>query len=215
MKELNEAKGYIFDMDGVLCDSEPYIAEAAIRMFKERYGVVVTAEDFVPFVGTGEDRYLSGVAAKYDVAITLPEDKHETYRLYFECIVGRMQALPGVLNFISKAEAAGKVLAVATSADRKKFEENVRQIGLDPSRFNAVVTGGEIENKKPAPDIFLKAAERLGLNPVDCVVFEDAKNGVQAAKSAGAHCVGIASFFTVKELIKAGADEAVAGFTEL
>ena len=215
MKELNEAKGYIFDMDGVLCDSEPYIAEAAIRMFKERYGVVVTAEDFVPFVGTGEDRYLSGVAAKYDVAITLPEDKHETYRLYFECIVGRMQALPGVLNFISKAEAAGKVLAVATSADRKKFEENVRQIGLDPSRFNAVVTGEEIENKKPAPDIFLKAAERLGLNPVDCVVFEDAKNGVQAAKSAGAYCVGIASFFTEKELITAGADVAVAGFTEL
>ena len=126
-----------------------------------------------------------------------------------------MQALPGVLNFISQAEAAGKFLEVATSADHKKFEENVWQIGLDPSRFNAVVTGEEIENKKPAPDIFLKAAERLGLDPVDCVVFEDAKNGVQAAKSAGAYCVGIASFFTENELITAGADVAVAGFTEL
>ena len=61
----------------------------------------------------------------------------------------------------------------------------------------------------------MKAAERLGLDPVDCVVFEDAKNGVQAAKSAGAHCVGIASFFTENELITAGADAAVASFTEL
>ena len=74
-----------------------------------------------------------------------------------------MQALPGVLNFISQAEAAGKFLAVATSADHKKFEGNVLQIGLDPSRSNVVVISEEIGNKKPAPVIFLKAGERLGL----------------------------------------------------
>lgn len=208
-------KGYIFDMDGVLCDSEAFIAEAAIRMFKERYGVEVQEEDFIPFVGAGEDRYLGGVAEKYGIQLTMPEDKNETYRLYAECTKGKLKSLPGVKIFIAKAKKAGIKLAIATSADIVKLHVNLREMGLDEKLFDALVNGLEIEHKKPAPDIFLEAANRLGLDPADCVVFEDAINGVQAAKAAGAHCIGITSSFTKEELMDAGADATFLGFEKV
>lgn len=205
-------KGYIFDMDGVLCDSEAFIAEAAIRMFKERYGVEVQEEDFLPFVGTGEDRYLGGVAEKYGIVLSMPEDKNETYRLYAKCAQGKLMPLPGVKQFIQNAAEAGIRLAIATSADEFKLHVNLREMGLDQNWFDALVNGLDIEHKKPAPDIFLEAAKRLGLDPAECVVFEDAINGVQAAKAAGAHCIGITSSFTEQELMDAGADAVFPGF---
>ncbi len=206
-------RGYIFDMDGVLCDSEAFIAEAAIRMFRERYGREVHEEEFIPFVGTGEDRYLGGVAEKHGIQLTLPDDKNETYRLYAECAHGKLQPLPGVKSFIEQSKRAGLKLAIATSADEVKLHVNLREMGLDKSLFDALVNGLDIEHKKPAPDIFMEAAKRLGLDPAECIVFEDAITGVQAAKAAGAHCVGIASSFGTDELMQAGADAAIPDFT--
>lgn len=206
------SKAYIFDMDGVLCDSEPFIAAAAIRMFKETHGVDVAEADFLPFVGAGEDRYLGGVAQKYGIDLNLERDKADTYRLYGECVKGKLQALPGVKRFIENARADGVLLAVATSADEVKLRTNLHEMQLDEQLFDALVNGLEIEHKKPAPDIFLEAARRLGVDPADATVFEDAVNGVQAAKAAGAHCVGITSSFAADELLAAGADETRDGF---
>lgn len=205
-------KGYIFDMDGVLCDSEPFIAAAAIRMFKEVHGTEVQEKDFLPFVGAGEDRYLGGVAGQYGIELDLEHDKAETYRLYGECVKGRLQALPGVKAFIEKAKSDGLLLAVATSADEVKLRTNLHEMALDESLFDALVNGLEIEHKKPSPDIFIEAARRLGLDPAECIVFEDAVNGVQAAKAAGVRCVGITSSFSAEQLLAAGADETRPGF---
>lgn len=202
-------------MDGVLCDSEAFIADAAIRMFQERYNQTVQEEDFIPFVGAGENRYIGGVAEKYGIEWNQEEDKAETYRLYAECVQGKLQALPGVINFIDRASAEGLLLAIATSADEFKLRVNLAEMGLEKSKFNALVNGLEIEHKKPSPDIFLEAAKRLGLDPGECIVFEDAINGVQAAKAAGANCIGITSSFTAAELIDAGADAAYPGFEHL
>ena len=208
-------RGYIFDMDGVLCDSEAFIAEAAIRMFRERYGQEVCETDFLPFVGAGEDRYLGGVAEKYGIRLTMPADKAETYRRYAECARGRLQPLPGVKAFIEQAKAQGKKLAIATSADEVKLHVNLHEMGLAETLFDALVNGLDIEHKKPAPDIFLEAARRLDLAPSECIVFEDAINGVQAAGAAGAHCIGITSSFSSDELLAAGAEAAFPGFENL
>ncbi|MEI8206357.1 MAG: HAD-IA family hydrolase [Kiritimatiellales bacterium] len=208
-------RAFIFDMDGVLCDSELFIAEAACRMFETDYHTTVNFSDFEPFIGTGEERYLNGVAEKYGLTLSMPRDKEKTYQLYAECVKNRLQPVPGVIDFIRKASDSGLLLAIATSADGFKLKVNLDAIGLEESLFGGLVTGSDIQNKKPAPDIFLTAAERLGIRPQDCVVFEDAVNGVQAAKTAGALCVGVTTSFSGDILQAAGADSVISDFRGL
>jgi HAD superfamily hydrolase (TIGR01509 family) len=199
-------RGVIFDMDGVLCDSEPFICEAAIRMFADRHRVKALPGDFVPFVGAGEDRYLGGVAEKHGVQLDLEADKKYTYDTYLQIIRRRLQPLPGVREFIAACRDRGLKLAVATSADLVKLQGNLREIGVPMTTFDACVNGLEVEHKKPDPEIFLLAAERLGLPASDCLVVEDAPNGIRAGKAAGARCLGLTSSFDAKTLRAAGAD---------
>lgn len=195
----------IFDMDGVLCDSEPFICEAAIRMLAERHGVHAVPSDFAPFVGMGEDRFIGGVAARYGATLDLASDKARTYALYLELIRGRLQPLTGVRAFIDACRTRGWKLAVASSADEVKVAGNLREIGLPPATFDAVVNGLDVERRKPAPDLFLLAARRLGVDPRHAIVAEDAPAGLQAAVAAGAVPLGITSSFPAATLAAAGA----------
>ena len=199
-------RGIIFDMDGVLCDSEPYICEAACRMFSQVHDVEVQPEDFIPFVGTGENRYIGGVAEKYGVALNMPADKNAVYDIYLDLIKGRLDPLPGAVEFVRSCREQGLKRAVATSADRIKMDGNLSQIGIPPEAFDDCVTGSDVERKKPDPEVFLVAAQRLGLPPEACIVVEDATNGVIAAKAAGCGCLGLTTSFTADELRQAGAD---------
>jgi HAD superfamily hydrolase (TIGR01509 family) len=199
MSEQSGIRGVIFDMDGVLTDSEPLINAAAIAMFKEK-GLEVQPGDFLPFVGTGEDRYIGGVAEKYGFPLDLPSAKRRTYEIYLELVPTRLRAFPGAAELVRACRQAGLRLAVASSADEVKIKANLRQIGLPPETWDAVVTGEEVVAKKPAPDIFLAAAARLGLAPAQCAVVEDAVNGVQAAKAAGMRCVAVAQTFPAGRL---------------
>ena len=198
--------GIIFDMDGVLCDSEAFIAAAAIEMFRETYGLQVTRDGFAPFVGAGEDRFIAGVAELHGIRATLPRDKQRTYAIYLKLIRGKLRALPGAIEFARACRERGLKIAVATSADRIKLEGNLREIGLPAATFDAVVTGEDVERKKPDPQIFVLASERLGLPPQRCLVIEDAPNGLRAGKAAGCHCLGITTTFGADELRAAGAD---------
>ena len=200
-------------MDGVLVDSEPFIAEAAVRMFAEK-GVEVRPDDFRPFIGTGEDRFLGGVAEARGVTLDMPRDKNRTYEIYLELIPGRLQPLPGVREFTNRCRDLGLKLAVASSADRVKVLGNLRELGLPSDCFDAVVVGDEITRKKPAPDIFNLAAHRLGLDPAACLVIEDAVSGVTAAKAAGCCCLGLTTSFASERLIAAGADWTAATLAE-
>jgi len=196
----------LFDMDGVLVDSEAFIAEAAIAMFAERYGVVAKREDFLPFVGMGENRFIGGVAEKHGVAIDVEADKARTYELYFEVIRGRLEEIPGAVAFVRACRERGLKVAIATSADRRKLEANLREIGLSDEDFDAVVDGLSVDRKKPEPDIYLEAARRLGAVPERCLVVEDAVSGVRAAKAAGMVCLALAGSFSEAELRAEGAD---------
>ncbi len=195
-------KGVLFDMDGVLVDSEKFICEAATRMFAE-HCVYVEAEDFVPFVGTGENRYLGGVAEKYHFPFDLEQDKTRTYEIYAELVKGKLKPLSGVISFITNCRQRGLKLAVATSADEVKMEINLREIGIPAETFDATINGLEVINKKPDPEIFVKAALKLGLKPEQCLVVEDAVNGIKAAKAAGCKCLGLTTTFTSEELSEA------------
>jgi HAD superfamily hydrolase (TIGR01509 family) len=195
-------KGVLFDMDGVLVDSEPFICQAAMMMFAE-LGLTVTPEDFHPFVGMGENRYLGGVAQNHGVIVDIEKVKARTYEIYEIIVKGKLSPLPGTHEFIARCRKRGFRLALATSADRVKMEVNLREIGLSSDTFNYIVTGLDVENKKPFPDIYLKAAAEIGLDPEECLVVEDAVSGIKAGKSAGCRCLAVTSSFDAKVLSQA------------
>lgn len=189
-------------MDGVLTDSEPLINAAAVAMFAE-LGLEVQPDDFIPFIGTGETRYLGGVAEQYEFSIDLPSAKHRTYEIYLEYVPDRLNAFPGAVELVRSCRDSGLKTGVASSADMIKIDANLAKIGLPKSEWDVVVDGGMVERKKPHPDIFQAAAQRLGLSVDQCVVIEDALNGVEAAKAAGMRCVAVAQSFPMDQLHKA------------
>ncbi len=195
-------KGVIFDMDGVLVDTEEWICRAGIAMFAE-HGVEASPEDFVPFVGAGENRYLGGVAEKHGFAIDIERDKARCYEIYAEMVAGKLEPLPGVHAFVGKCRERSLKLALATAADRVKMEVNLREIGLPPETFDAAVNALDVERKKPDPEIFLLAAKKMGVPAPECLVVEDSVNGVAAARAAGAKCLGLTTSFDAEDLAAA------------
>jgi len=202
VKMDSNIRAVIFDMDGVLVDSEPLINAAAIEMFKEK-GLVVQPTDFMPFVGAGENRYIGGVAEKYHFPLNLPEAKKRTYEIYLDLVPSRLEAFPGALDLVLNCRKAGLHVAVASSADKIKVLANLQKINLPPEFWDAAVVADDVRHQKPAPDIFLAAAKKLNANPSTCVVVEDAVNGIQAAKAAGMRCIAIASTFPAERLQEA------------
>ena len=205
----------IFDMDGVLTDSEWFIAESGSMMFKETYGFTVSHEDFLPFVGLGENRYLGGVAEKYGITdFNLERDKARTYAIYTEIVKGRLKPMPGAVEFVHNCRELGFKIALATSTDYIKMMANLREIGLVPgddstggeSFFDAMINGLDVERRKPFPDIFLEAARRINTAPEKCWVIEDAVGGIQAAKAAGMRCLALLTTFSEEEIKNAGPD---------
>ena len=107
---------------------------------------------------------------------------------------------PGAVDRVQACQNAGLRVAIASSADRVKIDAHLRKIGLPPETWDAIVTAEDVALKKPAPDIYLASARKLGLLPEQCVAIEDAVNGVQAAKSAGMRCVAVAQTVPPEQL---------------
>jgi len=197
-------KGILFDMDGVLIDSEPLILHAAISYFAS-LGVSVKKEDFTPFIGTGDRNFLCGVAEKYGLTLDFEEAKEQFFSLY-EDYAMEVGPLEGVHRFIANAKKAGLNIAVATSGAPAKVAINLKSIGLCESDFDLVVTGSMIKRNKPAPDIYQLAALAMGLPTEECLVMEDAINGIHAGKKAGCSVCALTTTFVVTALFEAGAD---------
>jgi len=189
-------------MDGVLLDSEEFITQAGIMMFREK-GFDVKESDFKPFTGMGENRFLGGVAEKYGIPFNLDQDKARAYAIYEQITRGKLKPLNGAAEFIEKCRKKTLKLAVATSADEVKMRINLRETGLSEKLFDVLVNGLEVQHKKPHPEIYLLAAHRLGLNPAHCLVVEDALSGMKAAKTAGCKCLAITSSFSAGDFTEA------------
>ena len=193
-----KVRAILFDMDGVLIDSEELMAKSGILALRE-FGVEASASDFLPFVGRGEDKYIGGVAEKhgvrYDTAM-----KDRAYDYYGQMVQAEATVPEDTLPTLKALHARGIKMAICSSADRVKVLYNLRAIGADESLFGAIVTGSDVERKKPAPDIYLKGASLLGEQPEDCLVVQDAPSGIQAAHAGGIRAAGIASSFSAQEL---------------
>ncbi|MCF7708571.1 MAG: HAD-IA family hydrolase [Verrucomicrobia bacterium] len=186
-------------MDGVLADSEGLICESAIKMFDE-LGLSVAPDDFRPFVGTGEIRYLGGVAENYGFDIDIASAKRRTYEIYLELAPTHLRSFPGARELVLECRSNGLKTAVASSADRIKIDANLSALDLPAEEWGTVVCGEEVTKKKPDPDIFLHAAAKLGVHPHACVVIEDAFHGIEAAISAEMRCIAVAHTFPAATL---------------
>ncbi|XP_025791683.1 protein SUPPRESSOR OF QUENCHING 1, chloroplastic isoform X1 [Panicum hallii] len=183
----------LFDMDGVLCNSEKPSRQAGVDVFAEM-GVEVTVDDFVPFMGTGEANFLGGVARVKGVKYFNPESaKKRFFEIYLDKYAKPNSGIgfPGALELIIECKNAGLKVAVASSADRIKVDANLAAACLPVSLFDAIVSADAFENLKPAPDIFLAASKNLGVDTSECIVIEDALAGVQAAKAAEMRCIAV------------------------
>ena len=205
----------IFDVDGVVADTEALNARASVMMFEQMYDATVRAEDFRAFVGTGDERYVEGVAEKYGIRIdtiaAVERRKDNFFRLLRE---SPLPAMDGVLELLQAARERPEVrVAIATSGNKDKQFPVIEGAGLRLEWFDAVITGDDVTRKKPDPQIYLVTAERLGISPARCVVFEDAPAGVEAAKAAGMRCVAVTSSVDADQL--RAADRVVASLAEV
>ncbi len=188
----------LFDMDGVLIDSEELMTKAGMLALRD-FGIEAKPVDFIPFVGRGEDLYIGGVAEKYGHPY-IPEMKQQCY-FYFGEYVERDARVPEEIpELLFRLKHLGYKICVCTSADWAKVNHNLRAIGMKKEDFDAFVAGDNIKRKKPDPEIYLKGAELLHISPEKCVVVEDAPNGILAAHAAGMLAIGIDSSFSMETL---------------
>ena len=196
-------KNIIFDMDGVLLDSESGIRTACIEMLKT-YGVHAVPEDFIPFTGMGEVRFIGGVAAKYGMEFQ-PQMQETAYDIYDQDAEKLVLIYEGVKDLVLTLRQKGYKVAVASSAGKRKVLINLRCIGVTREDFDALITGSDVRNNKPDPEIFLAAAAKIGAKPEETLVIEDAVTGIQAGLAAGMRCIGVTSTFDSGQLRNAGA----------
>ncbi len=193
----------IFDMDGVLVDSEGALADIAALSLRDD-GVPASPQDFEPFIGMGEDAYIGGVVRLHGMEYR-PFMKAHIYARYIELAPDRVREFPGAADLVRDLVRSGFRVAVGSSADRPKVLANLSALGLEESDLHALVTGSDIHRKKPEPDIYLEAARRIRADPARCLVVEDAESGVRAAVAAGMTCLGVATSRPADALVAAGA----------
>ena len=181
----------IFDMDGVISDSEPlhHIAE---RKLLEPFGVDLTQDELQSFTGMGTTDMLQHFLDTYQLSASLEDLTEQLTENLFQVFSEQVQPIPHAISLIQLLHAEGIPLAIGSSSSPQLINLVLDKLEL-PSCFKVVVSGHEVMRSKPHPDLFLEIADRLQVSPKDCVVIEDSKNGVLAAKAAGMVCVGFES----------------------
>ncbi|WP_395572251.1 HAD family hydrolase [Streptomyces sp. BK79] len=180
----------IFDLDGTLVDSEPHYYEAGRQTLAE-YGVPdFTWADHEGYVGISTQETVADWKRRYGLRAPVEELLAVKNRHYLDRARTGARAYPEMRKFVELLAGEGVPLAVASGSSREAIEVILARTGLD-AYLRTLVSADEVARGKPAPDVFLEAARRLGADPADCVVLEDAAPGVAAAHAAGMRCVAI------------------------
>jgi HAD superfamily hydrolase (TIGR01509 family) len=202
----------IFDMDGVLVDSEPFGFEA-MRRVMARHGLPYGEEENAEFLGRTTLDSCRILRARH----RLPESEETLADWYVEAMLEQIARGPipmaGVPEVLRGVRGAGYRLALASSAEVRLIDANLAALAIRPL-FEAVVSGTQVARGKPAPDVFLAAAERLGVPAAACLVVEDSRNGLLAAKAAGMRCAVVPCAQTLHQHF-GEADHRIAALPEL
>ena len=193
-----QPRAVIFDIDGTIVDNMHLHAEA-FAMFAERHGLPpLTIADRARLDGRRNSEIfpiLFGRDVPRAEWLAYEEEKEGLYR---ELSRGRLLPLRGLAALIERLRASGIAMALATSAPEANVTHTLAELGLAEA-FPVVVRGDQVPRGKPAPDVFIEAARRLGVAPADCLVFEDAPMGVAAAQAAGMAVVAVTTSFQAEQ----------------
>jgi len=207
-----EQRGVIFDCDGVLVDSEKLSCGAWLPVLPRR-GIHVELAEIERFIGKSDRAVLAHVRDAHGVSLE-GEVIDERLQEFYESARGRLQAFPGLRAALQDLRERGCGLAVASSGRFEKIRFSLGQVGL-ADFFATVCSATEVAHGKPAPDLFLLAAERLGLAPGRCAVVEDSVFGIEAARAAGMAALGFTSTTSAEALTAAGAAGIFREYAEL
>ena len=182
-------KAVIFDMDGVLVDSQPYHFKADIETMSE-YGVVKDQKFYEKFAGTLTSDRMRILKDLFKLDIPVEEMVKKREDMILE-IMAREDIKPvsGIPEFLKSIKNRGLKTAVASSSGYDLIGLILSRLGIS-EYFDSITSGNDVKRGKPSPDIFLLAAERIGAEPSECLVVEDSENGVRAAKAAGMTALG-------------------------
>ena len=186
-------EAFIFDMDGVIIDSEPLHSRVKMETFAH-FGLPFDEGDLAQYMGrTSVDIFSDVLKKEHRTDVSVQEIVNYKHAHYLELAVGgALEAIPGSLELIARLRAAGVPLALATSSWRRVVDAILAQFDLTEA-FASVISGSELSKSKPNPAIYRLSAEALGVDPRKCVVLEDTAAGVAAAKGAGMYCIGFRS----------------------
>ena len=182
-------KAVIFDMDGVLVDSQPYHFKADIDTMAE-YGVIKDQKFYEAFAGTLTDNRMRTLRDMFGLDVPAEELIEKREKMILDIMANEdIKPVSGIPELLRSIKALGLKTAVASSSGIELIKLVLDRLGI-AVYFDSITSGNDVKRGKPSPDIFLLAAERIGAEPSECLVVEDSENGVRAAKAAGMTALG-------------------------
>jgi HAD superfamily hydrolase (TIGR01509 family) len=183
-------KAVIFDMDGVIIDSEPIHLEVDIQTFKD-LGYNITSEELGKYVGSTNEYMFEHIKKRHNISESIEDiikNKVELTKTKIKQL--DIEPIEGIRELLIDLKNKNIPTAIASSSPRDFIDVVISKFKLK-DYFTYIISGEEVENGKPAPDIYLEAAKKLEFSPGNCIVIEDSRNGVIAAKAAGMKCIGL------------------------
>jgi len=213
---MEQFPGIIFDMDGVITDTEPLHLKAELLTW-HHYGFDAPESEWTKFKGKKAEEIFSYLLAAYGGGRKVPVSDIMAFktRTYLELAASQgIPAVPGVVEFIRRVRPLFDRIGLATSSNSAIQKAIFDGLGLWPY-FDGVVTGDDLDRGKPDPEAYLKASARIGLSTEHCLVIEDSDNGVRSARGAGCRVVGLTTSFPRDYLLSCGAHLTVDSYPEL
>jgi len=185
-------KAVIFDMDGVIIDSEPLHFESD-RMTMKFYEKEITDEELNNYVGVSNPVMWGELRDKYKLMASV-EELLEKQFCYKKHLIGnkKLEPIMGIRKLLEDLRSSGIRIGLASSSSREFIELILSNLEVE-EYFDVIISGEDVQKSKPAPDIFLKAAAGLNIEPINCLVIEDSSHGVKAARLANMKCIGFSN----------------------